>query len=307
MAKETFGDKLREETIGCHLTTRALSTRRAMTTNQVEKVAETFEADKKSVSAGRVVINRKMQVIAPVYSLLLEARHFINARTIDYPMDGIRLCRKDQIENLAEGIQRRRDTLAELLQDLDANWASVKAEAKQRLNMLYSDHDYPDRPSDSYGLYISFPAIRPDDSLLKLNPKLYKEEEARIRSKFTEAVQIAEAAVAKDLQDLLNHLIERLLPSADGKKKVLKSSAIDNIRECVDLFRVKTIGSNAELEKVIDRIDKLASGVEVESLRKASAASRQKFISGIQEITQSVDSIVQAMPVRRVLIDDLGE
>lgn len=306
-SKETFGDKLREETIGCSLTTRALSTRRAMNTTQIEKVAETFEADKKSVSAGRVVINRKLDIIAPVYSLLLEARHFINARTIDYPIDGIRLCRKDQVNALTDGIQHRRETLGELLSNLDANWATVKADAKQRLNELYSDHDYPDRPSDCYGLYISFPAIRPDDSLLKLNPKLYKEEEARIRAKFQEAVEVAEAAAAADLQKLLSHLIERLQPSPDGKKKVFKASAIENIQEAISLFRVKTIGSNQQLEDVITQIDNLTKNTDAEALRKSSAESRQSFIEGLAKINETVDSLVQAMPTRRVVVGDLEE
>ena len=298
-----FGKQLQEQTIGVRLSINALGCRRTMSKGQLIEVANLFDADERSVSGSKAIINRKHELIKPIHSVLSDAKSYIRARTIDYPEQGLRLCRVDQIETLTEGIKHRQDHLAELVDNLCGNWASVVSEAKARLDKLFDESDYPTSPKSHYAIYLGFPEIKPDQRLMQLNPQLYAEQQAIIAAKFEEAVIVAEAAAAQELQKLLSNLVDKLKPDADGSKKILKGSAVQNISEFVDLFKAKTIKSNAGLEALMVKVQAMAGGLDADDLRKATAEQRDAVANGLQEVLHEVSGLIEAMPVREIDLD----
>lgn len=285
-----------------------------MTDSQLAVVAQAFSGDdsatavdRKSLSGSRKIINRKIDIVKRVFSILSEAKHFVVSRTIDFPEQGLRLCKLDQVESLRQGINARRASLAELLTELDSEWANVKAEAKERLQELYSESDYFATPSLHFGIDLSFPAIKPDDRLLQLNPSFYAELQESITKKFTDAVAIAEAQAAEEMQKLLKHLLDKLSPGEDGTKKRIAQSSVDNILEAVQLFKLKTVGSNAELDEMVEKIGELAAGIDIKEVRKSAADGRAVVASKVSELLVKIDAMVEAQPVRAINMDDLED
>ena len=195
-------NNLQAQTVGVRLSCFQLTTRRSMGKGQVEQVASLFKADTESVSGSRQAINRKHEVVKPIYATLIEAKTFVNGHTMDYPEKGIRLIKLAKVEWLRDKIAERQNDLNTHLAVLDANWSAVKLEAKERLGELYNEGDYPVTPSQAFGLELSFPAIKPDDRLLQLHPELYAAEQARIAARFDDAIKKAEAAAADELGGL---------------------------------------------------------------------------------------------------------
>ena len=295
-----FGSKLQEQTIGVRLTTCALGCRRTMSKGQLIQVADLFEADERSVSGSKAIINNKHELIKPIHSVLSDAKSYIRARTIDYPEQGLRLCRVDQIDALTEGIKHRQEHLAELVDNLCANWASVISEAQKRLDKLFDATDYPTSPKVHYAIYLGFPEIKPDQRLMQLNPQLYAEQQAIIAAKFEEAVIVAESAAAQELQKLLSNLVEKLRPDADGTKKILKGSTVANIGEFVELFKAKTIKSNDGLEALMAKVQQMAGGLDADDLRKATAEQREAVSLELQGVLQEVTGLISTMPIRSI-------
>ncbi|MBY0528014.1 MAG: hypothetical protein K2R98_31745 [Gemmataceae bacterium] len=96
---------------------------------------------------------------------------------------------------------------------------------RQRLGRLYDSDDYPSAVHGLFDVGYEFPSVEPPGYLLRVSPALYEEERTRVAARFEEAVRLAEEAFASELSDLVNHLGERLLPGADGTRKVFRDSA----------------------------------------------------------------------------------
>jgi hypothetical protein len=270
---------------------------------QVEQVASLFQADTDSVSGSRQAINRKNEFVKPIYSTLIEAKAFVNGHTMDYPEKGIRLIKLAKVEWLRSKIAERQDELNCHLAVLDANWGSVKAEAKERLGELYNEADYPLRPSQAFGLELSFPAIKPDDRLLQLHPELYAAEQARIAARFDDAIKKAEAAAADELGGLLKRFIERLTAPEDGQRKVLKEGVVSSITDFAERFKALSIGSNAGLDDLVNQVEQLAQGIDIKQVRKADAGAKARLAEQLQGLTERIDQLVITRPVRELDID----
>ena len=73
--------------------------------------------------------------------------------------------------------------------------------------------------------------MEPPPYLQQLSPELYRQESERVTARFDEAVRLTEQAFLDELSGLLSHLTERLAGAEDGKPKVFRDSAVENLRE----------------------------------------------------------------------------
>lgn len=302
-ARVSFGKELQAKTTGCRLSTYSLSCRRTMPKGAVGQVADLFSAEVSSIGGSRHVISRKHELVKPVYLAISKAKQLVAAYTYDYPEKGVRLIRLDRVEWLSGEIAKLQAELAEACKALDDGWADVKADAQERLGDLYDPGDYPDRPSEGYGLEISFPAIKPDDRLAQMHPELYAKEQARIQARFDEAILAAEAAATEQLAKMLSHLIERLAPDESGESKTLHESTVVNLKEFAERWKTLSIGSNDQLEALIREIEKAADGIDVKALRKADGGARAKVAEQFEGLREKVDALVVTRPVRALDLD----
>jgi hypothetical protein len=298
-----FAKELQNQTSGCRLNLYKLGTRRTMSKGQIEQVAATFQADSDSVSGSRMVINRKHELVAPIYSLMFTATQLVKSSTIDYPERGLRLVKVSKIPKLVDKIEEIRQELEGYLKALDDGWAGVLAEAKDRLADLFNPADYPPKPSQAFGIEISFPAIKPDDRLLQMHPELYALEQKRIASRFDDALKLAEAAAADELGKLLKHFVDRLAPSGDGKQKMLMGSTLENIKDFTTRFKELSIGSNADLDLLVSQVETMANGIDIKEVRKSDPVSKQKLADQLKSFSEMVDELVVLRPVRELDLD----
>lgn len=298
-----FADKLRSETIGIRLERTYLGTRKTMAKADVERVASLFGAEHDSVGGSRAVLNRKHELLKPVFQMMNDTPNFLAANTIDYPERGVRLIKLSRVDWMQEQIVARSATLCEHLEALDAGWDTVVAEARERLGDLFNPADYHVTPSRMFSISLSFPAIKPDDRLLQLHPELYAAEQARIKARFDEAIKNAEAAATEELGELLKHFIERLSHSEDGKRKVMRDSVVDSITEFAERFKSLSIGSNSDLDALVAEVQDLASGIDVKAVRKADQTSRQQLSAKLAGTLSKLDSLIMVRPARSIDLD----
>ena len=96
-----------------------------------------------------------------------------------------------------------------------------------------------------------------------------------MQAKFAEAVELAEQTFAEELSQLVGHLAERLSGSVDGKPKVFRDSAISNLNEFFERFQHLSIGSNEDLDQLVENARQVISGVDPQDLRdRASLRDR---------------------------------
>jgi len=135
---------------------------------------------------------------------------------------------------------------------------------------------------------------------LPFSPKLYQQECERVQSRFNEAVQLAEQAFLEELAKLVSHLTERLSGSEDGKPRVFRNSAVENLTEFFNRFRQLNIGSSEQLDQLVADAQQIIRGVEPQALRD-NAGLRQHVATEMSRVQSVLDGLLVDRPRRNIL------
>ena len=294
-----LGDSLKKETTGCKLEVVSTSSSRKMTPEQRVKVASLFDAEVNSVSASREVINRKLPVVRNVYKVISAARAYWKAYTIKYE-DGVRLIRTNRVTEMSKRMEAFQVDLQAAKQELKDNWDKVAEDAKKRLVDLYVESDYLFDPMDVFWLTVSYPAIEPDERIKQLAPDLYAAEKKRIEAKFEDAACLAEEALRKEFQTLINSMVDKLSEATDenGKKKILKESALDGMVSFAERFKAISVSNDNELDAMVEQVRALAGDVTLKDL-KSNAGKKAEFATAMEAIKLSMENLITSKPVRK--------
>ncbi len=220
--------------------------------------------------------------------------------SLPYPEPGIRLIRQADLVQLDNNLGNYQRKLAEAVEVLESNHGEIKRMASERLGRLYSDADYPATFIGLFQFCWDFPNVEPPNYLATLKPELYQQEWNRVRSRFEEAVQLAEQAFTDELSGLIAHLSERLSGADDGKPKIFRDSAIENLHDFFERFQRLNIHSSSELESLVGRAQSLLSGVQPQQVRDSNGL-RQQLATQLSSVQATLDGLMVDRPRRRIL------
>jgi hypothetical protein len=302
--QENWGEQLQDRTCGIHLSIMRPSAKLKLSDDQRQSVANLFRAQKDSVTADRRIINTRHVLVAPVLKAQSAARRFISERSIDFPEQNVRLCRLDQLPAIREGFAGLSAALNEALRDLDEGWPAIVQDGRERLEELFNPADYDWRPSDRYGMSLSFPSVKPDERFAKLDPQLYEQMQARMAARFEQAVVEAEAAAIEQVRGLLSNLSQRLGPDDEGNLQTVRSSTVEKLQEFCELFRTTSIGSDQALEDLVEQVSGLASGLDPKAIRKSPLEARASLKDELDQLVSEADQLLEVKPVRQFTFDD---
>ena len=113
-------------------------------------------------------------------------------------------------------------------------------------------------------------------------------------------MRLAESAFTDELAKLVEHLQERLSGSEDGKPKVFRDSAVENLKEFFSRFRQLSVGSDEQLDAVVRQAESMLGDTVPQELRDQSSA-RQWIAQGLAEVRQALDPLLVDRPRRKIL------
>lgn len=95
-----------------------------------------------------------------------------------------------------------------------------------------------------------------------------------------------EAAFIDEFSQLVSHLCERIGGDGDGRPKVFRNSAVNNLTQFFERFRSLNVGTNAELDELVDQAQQIVGGVRPQNLRDNSGLRQQVAtqLSGVQSV-----------------------
>jgi hypothetical protein len=261
-----------------------------MTDAQHAKMAEAFFADTKSVSGSRLILNTKIPQVKKIGTIVNAAKACWKAYTNAFE-DGVRLIRTDKIEMITKLIDLKQAELEEAKQELYECWGEVQNEAAGRLQELYCESDYNFDPRALIHIGLSFPAIEPDKRLLDIAPELFAREKEKIASQFQQAAIAAQQSLESEFANMLSSLVEKLRGEEheDGKKRVLKQAAVDNVIEFANRFRACSVNSSEDLEKLVAQAEQLATGVSAKGL---DAGAKVSIAEKFAEVRASLEKCI---------------
>ncbi len=277
-----------------------LGVRKTLNNEQKSQAADTFGAEREYLSAGKKLLDTSHPAFKNVTAVRSRIINYWKGISLPYPEPGIRLIRQDDIETLTVHLTTLKSELAEAVDELENHYHDLKRSARVRLGSLFNSADYPATLQGLFDVAWDFPSVEPPEYLRQLSPQLYQQEAQRVAARFDEAVQLAEQAFTEELAKLVSHLTERLSGNDDGKPKVFRDSAVENLQEFFARFRHLNIRSNAELDQLVDRTQRLVRGVEPQALRDDTTLRQQITgqLSGVQAV---LDGLLVDRPRRNIL------
>lgn len=292
--------RLRASMAAVKLSITWLGIRRSLSPEQRAQAAERFGAEGDYVSATKKLLNTSHPAFRTVTQVKSQILAYWRSATWPYPDPGIRLIKQPDITTFNDRLSGLRSELQEAVETLDAHYSELQTAAQQRLGRLFNLSDYPASLDGLFDVTWEFPSLEPAESLLQLSPELYRQECDRVRARFAEAVKLAEQAFAEELSKLVAHLADRLSGNDDGKPKIFRDSAVENLGEFFDRFQELSIGSNDELESLVDRAQRVLRGVEPQQLRDRTQL-RQRIAGQLAGVQSQLEGLLVDRPRRAIL------
>jgi hypothetical protein len=238
-----------------------LGVRKTLAPEQRTTAARAFHADRELLSASKLILDLKHPAYRAVAAVRSEASGYWRTVTLPFPEAGIRLLPQNSLGMFATTMQTYRERLQEAARELAGQYDTMKSEAERRLGTLFNASDYPQTLDGLFDLEVTYPAIEPPAYPVSLHPEVYQQEQARVRERFESAVELAEQAIATELQRLTAHLPERLTGLHDGQPKVFRDSAVENLREFFERFQRINIRSSLELDMLVEEAQQVITGI----------------------------------------------
>ena len=274
--------------------------RKTLTPQQRARAAESFGAAGNYLSAGKKLLDTAHPAFKAVTGVRTRIVSLFRGISLPYPESGIRLLRQGDIQTFDVQMTTLTAELAEAVDRLDEHYGELREVARDRLGTLFNAADYPDSLRGLFGVEYDFPSVEPPDYLRQLNPQLYQQECQRVAARFDEAVRLAEEAFIDELGKLVSHLCERLAGTEDGKLKTFRDSSVENLSGFFDRFRHLNIGSNEQLDQLVNQVQSVVRGVEPQQLRNQTNL-RQHVATELSAVQSVLDGLLVDRPRRNIL------
>jgi hypothetical protein len=281
-------------------------TRKSLSPQQKEEAADSFGAEGSYLSAAKKLLDVKHPAFKFVTTVRGRALSLWKGMSLPYPEPGIRVIRQDDVPVFDVQLTSLKAELAEAVFQLDERYGELKSAARMRLGRLFNVADYPDSLIGLFKLEHDFPSVEAPEYLRELSPELFRQEQARVTARFEQAVQLAEEAFTTEFARVISHLTERLSGNEDGKPKVFRDSAIENMTEFFQRFRSLNVRSSAELDRLVDDAQRIVRGVEPQALRE-NGTLRQQIVTQLSGVQSMLDGLLVDRPRRNILRSRQGQ
>lgn len=296
----TVGERLQNETTAVRLKIHWPGVRKTLSQDQTRQAAGTFDADIKSVSASKKLLDTGHPAFRAVSAVRTQAADYWKQLTLPYVEPGMRLIRRRDITAFDDRMSTVRDELAAAVEQLERHYDEMIDQARERLGDLFDAGDYATNLRDQFGIEWDYPSVAPPEYLLRVSPQLYYSECERVQQRFDEAVRLAEQAFADELGQLVSHLAERLSGEADGSPKVFRDSAVTNLLDFFDRFQRLNIRSDEGLDRLVERARGIVTNVSPQDLRDR-VPMRLRVADQLAAVESSLDDWMTDRPRRSIL------
>ena len=293
-------ERLRLTMAACKLSFTWFGTTKSLSDEQKATIANSFDADREALSAGKRLLNTKDPAWKNVSSLKSQMNSFWKGETLPFPMNGIRLIRQDDIAHFNDRMMSFEAELDRAVEALDEVYGLMKESARQRLGELFNAGDYPSSLQGLFSVTVSYPSVEVPPYLRRLRPDLYRQEAERVSQRFDQALEMAESAFMDELSQLISHLTERLTGQDDGKPKVFRDSAVNNVFSFLERFKRLNVNSNAELNDLISTCQQVVQGRSAQSLRD-NRLVRESVATELREVGKQLDQLLVDRPRRNLI------
>ena len=291
-------DQIANKSILMVLTITGIGNRRKVSTDRID-VKESDTANKDWLSASKKLF--QAEEFEAITSHDGKTRAQVEAWALPSQIkDGVYLVPFASVEMMDAYLEQRIKERAELVEQLCKVWPAKVAEAMKQLGTLASAGDYPNVQElrTRFNLYHRYIKVNTPATLEEISPKIFKREQQKAEQTWREAGEIAQALLRTNYMELVTHL-ETILTPEGQKKKVIRDSAVEKIKEFCKNFNPLNINDDNQLRALVDRGRELLQSVDGAALRQSDNV-RDFVRDGFSEIKKVMSTMVTNKPKRAI-------
>jgi len=253
------------------------------------------------VSPDRISVSKKLldsEEYQNIVKFFADVRAWVIKRTVPSLFrEGMYLISLNKVDEVEKYLRESVNTLRDLVSLLQEEYPARVEEAKQELGPLFSERDYP--PVQNLPSYFSIRWYWVTLSTAEeLPPEIRESESQKLKKMWEDSISEIQVALRTGLQNMINHAIDKLSPSPDGKRKVIRDTFVDNFNEFLESLTAKNVIEDKELEKLVKKARDVMSGVTSDELRKDQDL-KNEVAQKLEELKAKVDAAVANAPVRK--------
>lgn len=276
------------------------------------------EADDRLAKAMIRLKGGQRLLVSPEYDAIKKYQSETKKRILNtyanpsYIDDGLYTVKADCVDKVAQELHAAQEHLRLFLVTAFADALPEQKEAaKPVLGELFKDSLYPD-PSDVYKLFdISWRFVQLDIPE-GLPPEIREEEERKLRDTYEKAEQAIISALWAEFQGFLDHIVERLTPGDDGKKKKFNGDILGGLASFVEAFNNRNMFNDERLEALVARANEIVKNASNgdaslkdtgEKLRNDDVL-RLGVMESLKGIKVAVEESIATLPVRAIELEE---
>jgi hypothetical protein len=146
---------------------------------------------------------------------------------------GVYLLPHGLIESTVQRCDEYAQTRAGLVEKFLEAYPGLCELAARQLGSLYETRDYPSVETlrGRFFFDYSIRTFSTPGQLRTVSAEMYQREVQKAQRQIQDAAREITALMRSELAELVNHLTEKLTPGDDGKPRILRNTAIDNLQE----------------------------------------------------------------------------
>lgn len=272
-------------------------------------VSRTLSEQQYAVEADRTLVRATKKILeCPEYEYLMTIKRAIHRNIHSLALPG-NVLRSGIYPISAAMVSRVDDALEDFnvrwavgVQGLGQVWDLRIKEVSERLGDIYNEDDYPswERVQTCFQVkWNYFTTTTPGAGVL--GNRISMREQAKAAEDWRAMMDEIRDGLRFAFKELIDAMVERLTPNADGTKKRLVG--VEKLMDFVDMFSAKNVAQDEQLKDLVDDVRSLLEGTSVGQLR--SDRSAREFVQERMESVKVIlDTMVEDAPSRQIVLRD---
>ena len=249
------------------------------------------DADKDSLRLTKEVL--RSEHLDRARTAVYQAKKLIKAYALKSPFrEGTYLLPVPALDVVYNSLEKAQGEFERMADKFSENYDAVVEDAKKRLGSQFNVRDYPPASVLRRRFYMSWELLSfdtPEENVL--GKVLYKKELEKAQQRWQAAEGEVTLALREGLKDLIDHMLERLTPGADGAVKTFKNASVDAVKEFLDTFSKRNVLGDGELEAMVEKAQRVLRNRDAKEIRDSEDV-RVVVANGLKKVAKELDGLV---------------
>jgi len=239
-----------------------------------KNISKKIEKQHNAHNAGR--FNKNLiadDELKEIHKIAGSARSFLYTNTLPWGDNGDRLLPATNYLDFVNEFRNFKTQFDIATNNFIAQYPALKEEARNRLNGMFLEEDYPSlsKVKTKFNIEISFmPISDTADFRLKVDEEEVTNLKFRIEQEISSRINQATKNIWTRLREAVGHMVEKL----SDKDAVFRDSLVTNIRELIEILPRLNFTDDEDINDMLDHMKTLV--VDPETLRTSERIRNQK-------------------------------